>query len=101
MAGEYTELLGHCEECPYFLTVRVKPSFDRPQEFAVVVHYDDPKTESNPETARVDTAHGYTHFDKLYRRGQSKEPLDVGLWEAVGRLKNNWRRCAESYDSDS
>jgi hypothetical protein len=37
-------------------------------------------------------------FDKLYRRDQPKEQLDVGIWEAVARLKNDWRRYAESYE---
>ena len=100
MTDEYTEPLGHYQGYPYFLTVRAKPSFDQPREFAVVVQYDDPETESNPEVARIDTAHGYTHFDKLYRRDQPKEPLDVDLWDAIGRLENNWRRYAESYDSN-
>lgn len=98
MTREYTELLGDYDEHPYFLTVRANPNFDNPVEFAVIVHYDDPETDSNPEIARIDTAHGYTHFDKLYRRDQPKVPLDVDLWGAIAQLENNWRRYAESYD---
>lgn len=82
----------------YFLTVRAKPSFDQPLEFGVIVYYDDADTDSNEEIARIDTAHGDVHFDRLYRRDQPKEPLDIGLWEAVSLLKNNWRRYAESDD---
>ena len=101
MANEYSELLGDYDGRPYFLTVRATPNFDRPQEFAVVVHYRDPEADSDVEIARIDTAHGYTHFDKLYRRDEPKEPLDVTLWEAVARLKDTWRRYAASYERDA
>jgi len=100
MTDEYTESLGCYEGNLYFLTVWAKPNFDRPVEFAVVVHYDYASANSNEEIARIDTAHGRTHFDKLYRRGQPKECLDVGLWEAVARLRENWRRYAENFDQD-
>lgn len=98
MTDEYMDFLGNYEGRPYFLTVRATPNLDRPREFAAVVHYRNSKTDSEVEIARIDTAHGYTHFDRLYRRDQPKEPLDVGLWEAVAQLRNNWRRYAENYD---
>lgn len=72
MADEYTESLGRYEGTQYFLTVRASPSFDRPVAFGVVVHYDDADADATEEIARIDTAHGYTHFDKLYRRDQPK-----------------------------
>lgn len=100
MANEYTERLGCHDGDQYFLTVRARPSFDRPVEFGVVVHYHDNTVDSNVEIARVDTAHGRVHFDKLYRRDQPKERLDVGLWEAVTKLRNDWRRYAEIYERD-
>ena len=100
MTDEFMDILGYYDSRPYFLTVRATPNLDRPREFAAVVHYRDPQTDEEVEIARIDTAHGYTHLDKLYRRDQPKEPLDVDLWDAIGRLENNWRRYAESYESN-
>ncbi|WP_132058157.1 DUF7718 family protein [Halorussus amylolyticus] len=68
------------------------------REFGVIVHCADPGTGPNVEIARIDTAHGHVHIDTLYRRDEPKEPLDVSLWEAVARLKNDWRRYAESHE---
>lgn len=98
MSDEYMDLLGYFENRAYFLTVRATPSLNQPREFAVVLHYRDPEVDSEVEIARIDTAHGNVHFDKLYRRDQPKESLDVGLWDAIARLRNNWRQYAESYD---
>lgn len=100
MADDYMDHLGYYGNRPYFLTVRATPNLYQPRDFAVVLHYRDPGTDSEIEIARIDTAHGHTHFDKLYRRDQPKEPLDVGLWEAIEMLRNNWRRYAESYDRE-
>lgn len=99
MTDEYMDFLGYFEGRPYFLTVRATPSLNRPREFAAIPHYQDPDTDSEVEVARIDTAHGHVHFDKLYRRDQPKEPLNADLWDAIGRLENNWRRYAERYSS--
>ena len=66
------------------------------RHFAAIVHY---STVGPPEReiqiARIDTAHGHTHFDRLYRRDEPKERLDVDVWEAVALLHANWRTYAE------
>ncbi|PSQ23654.1 hypothetical protein BRD04_02760 [Halobacteriales archaeon QS_9_67_17] len=91
-------MLGEKFGRPYLLSVRARPSTNNPEEFAVTVHYNDSETESSIAVARIDMAHGYTHFDKLYRRDEPKEPVDLSLWEAVERLESNWRTYAESYE---
>jgi hypothetical protein len=40
--------------------------------------------------ARIDTEHGYTHFDRLYRRDQPKNPIDLGFWAAWAHMEANW-----------
>ena len=82
----------------YFLSARARPDFDAPKEFAATVYYNDTETESNVEIARIDTAHGRTHFDKLYRRNEPKEPLDVDFWTAIERLEDDWRTYAASHE---
>lgn len=90
--------LGDYGERVYFLAARARPDFDAPEEFAVTVYYNDAETESNVEIARIDTAHGQTHFDKLYRRDEPKEPLDIGFWEAIERMEEDWRTYAAGYN---
>lgn len=98
MTGHFTDELGGYRNRRYFLRVRVEPDFDAPEDFAVVVFYRVPERDETVEIARVDTAHGYTHFDRLYRRDEPKERVDWGLWEAVRRLRENWRTYAESFE---
>ena len=90
--------LGTYRSRRYFLGRRAEPNEQAPEEFAVVVYYRDAETKENVEVARVDTAHGYTHFDRLYRRDEKKDPVDWTYWEAVEELIENWRRYAEQYD---
>jgi hypothetical protein len=82
----------------YFLAARARPDFDTPEEFAVTVYYNDAETESNVEIARIDTAHGDTHFDRLYRRDEPKESVDVDFWDAIERLEDDWRTYAAGYE---
>jgi hypothetical protein len=98
MTDHLVEILGTYRGHEYLLRVRVEPSFDAPEEFAGVVYHRDPDAGENVEIARIDTAHGFTHFDRLYRRDQPKERVDWGLWEAVRRLRENWRTYAESFE---
>ncbi|MFB6130338.1 MAG: hypothetical protein ABEJ28_05895 [Salinigranum sp.] len=91
-------LLGEYDGRRYFLSARARPGFDTPDEFAVVVHYNDPETESSVQVARIDTAHGYVHFDRLYRRDEPKEAIDCGFWEAIERLEGNWRTYARGHE---
>lgn len=85
---------------PYFIKVRATPSVHNPQEFAVTVFYKDADSGQNTEIARIDTSHGYAHFDKLFRRDQPKEEVDLDLWEAVQQLRNNWQTYAEMYEKE-
>lgn len=73
----YTTLLGSYRSRDYYLTVSGKPSIDNVQDFAVTVHYDDPETSETVEIARIDTSHGYVHFDRLYRADQATDPVDI------------------------
>lgn len=75
------------------------PNFDRVREFAAILYFTgDDDTGQKIQIARIDTTHGYTHFDRLYRRDQPKEEIDVTVWEASALIEDNWRTYAESYD---
>ncbi len=100
MPEKYTSLLGHYEDRPYFLTVRVSPNFNHIADFAVTVHYNDTETESEVQIVRIDTAHGFTHFDKLFRPDEPKVPFDGTIWDAIDYLSDNWRRYAERYENN-
>lgn len=98
MAEEVTWELGTYGKRTYHLTIRVVPNFDLVEEFSVVLHYLDAPSDSRVQIARIDTSHGFVHFDRLYRRDRPKEPIDVDVWEAAERLEANWRRYARSHD---
>lgn len=88
MADATLELeLGEYRDEVYFLAGRARPGLNEPEEFAVTVYYNDERTEENVEIVRIDTAHGYTHIDRLYRRDEPKEALDVGFWEGIETLE--------------
>lgn len=102
MAVHYTKLLGTRGGRDYHLTIRVSPSFNHVTDFAVVVHCSPTDTDGREiQIARIDSTHGYTHFDRLYRRDQPKERLDVDVWEAAALLEANWRTYAESFEDVS
>lgn len=82
----------------YFIHGEPKTPGADPEEFAVTVYYKDSSTEETVEIARVDTAHGFTHFDQLYRKGQPKKEVEWGYWKAVEKLLENWRTYAQNYD---
>ena len=90
--------LGQFRGREYFLLYRATPSVTNLDSFAVTVFYLDAQREENVEIVRVDTGHGYTHIDRLYRRNEPKDRVDWDLWEACTRLKRNWRTFARSYD---
>lgn len=90
--------LGTYDGRRYHLTVSGEPSINDIEEFAVIVHFNDPKTDQTVEIARIDTSHGFVHFDRLYRSDQPKESVDTeSPWEAEARLREHWRKYAESY----
>jgi hypothetical protein len=72
--------LGQYEGRTYFLVGRATPGFDDPASFAAIVAYNDPSTGDSVQVARIDTAHGETHFDRLYRRGQPSDPVNCSFW---------------------
>lgn len=99
MANQWTKVLGIYRGRTYHLTIRVSPNSNLIRDFAAALHYspkDDP--ERQIQIARIDTAHGVPHFDRLYRRDQPKERLDVDVWEAATLLEENWRTYAESFE---
>lgn len=99
MAAHYTKLLGTRGGRDDHLTIRVSPSFNHVTDFAVVVHCSPTDTDGREiQIARIDTTHGHTHFDRLYRRDQPKEQIDVDVWEAAAILEANWRTYAERFD---
>jgi len=98
MSETYTRLVGHFQGRPYFITVSVSPSFNDIEEFAVSLHYNNPRREDDVQVARIDTAHGGVHFDRLYRRDQPKdETVEFSVWEAEARIEAQWRRYADHY----
>lgn len=98
MSNSITLPLGDYSGRTYYTSIRATPSFNDPEEFAVTAHYRDRDTDDEIQIARIDTAHGYTHFDRLFRRDQPKERLDVGVWEAAEIIEENWRTYARSYE---
>lgn len=98
MAGHETRFEpGTYRQRQYFLHGSANPTAETPEAFSVVVYYTDSRTDANVEIARVDTSHGHTHFDRLYRRDEPRDAVDWTYWEAVERLLANWRTYAESY----
>lgn len=97
MAQEYSYKLGSFREYQFSLQVSASPSLEETEDFAVAIYYSLP-TGENKQIARVDTAHGFAHFDRLYRRDQPKDAVDWSWQEAEDELRENWRRYAESYD---
>lgn len=91
--------LGSYHGREYRLMVRATPSFNDPEEFAVVVFFTDSEGESF-QIARIDTEHDHVHFDRLYKRGQPKDPVDMDLWDAWSHLQDNWRTYASSYEQE-
>jgi hypothetical protein len=94
----YTTVLGSYQDQDYYLTVSGEPSINDIRNFAVTFHYDDPQTTTQVEIARIDTSHGYVHFDRLYRADQRTDSVDMETpWEAENHLREHWRQYAASY----
>lgn len=71
------------------------------EDFAVATHYNDPEADREVQVARIDTSHGYVHFDKLFREEQPKTLLDIdAYWEAEELLRDDWRRYAKRYETN-
>ncbi len=93
----------------FFATVFVEPDpaefeafdvSDDADQWGISIHFQpDPPYERHVEIARIDTAHGEPHFDRLYEPDQPKEWLrpEYSFEEARQRLFSNWKRYADRY----
>lgn len=93
----------------FFATVFVEPdprefdSFDPStdaEEWGISIHFQpDDRHASQVEVARIDTAHGEPHFDRLYEPEQRKDWLGQDYtYEAARReLLSNWREYADRF----
>ena len=95
---EYSYELGSYQGRTYHLRVRESSNSTGGSTFATVVYYRDADARETEVIARVDDAHGYSHFDRLYRRDQQKDRVDWGPWEAADHFFERWRQYAERYE---
>lgn len=101
MTTEFTEELDTYRHNNYRLVVRLDPSANDVQEFAVVLVYDTP--DGDPVSiATLDNSEvhdGEIHLDRDYRDegGERKKwDIDVDSWhEAVRYVKERWRQFAD------
>ena len=94
----YTTRLGSYQGHVYQLTVAGEPSINDVQSFSVTIHYYVPETDETTEVARIDTSHGFVHFDRLYHADQPKDPVDMETpWEAEEHLREHWHQYAVSF----
>lgn len=96
MSGQSIDL-GFYRGRQYQLRYRGDPSPTVPDDFAVVVYFIDPETSDHIEVVRIDNSDGFTHMDCLYRRDTPKRELDLGMWEAVEKLSDEWKSYAEEH----
>lgn len=97
MTFTHHERLGRYRGQPYFLSLRAEPGLNDPAEFAVVLYFSTTDGDRR-QVARIDTDHGYTHIDRLYRRDEAKDPLDVDFFEAWDHMTERWRTYAGEYE---
>jgi hypothetical protein len=97
MTQEQSYELGRYRGDTYSMAIRGDPDLTDPADFAVVVYYRDSTRGETVEVARIDTADGFTHIDRLYRRDEPKDPVDMDVWEAVEHFFENWRTYAEEH----
>lgn len=90
--------LGQYQSRTYILRGEDSSPHAPPDDFVVTVYYRDEERDENVEIARVDTAHGFTHFDRLYRRDTPKERVEWDFWDAMDHLDRNWRTYAETFE---
>lgn len=93
----------------FFATIFVEPdpdeydSFTLPddaEQWGMSIHFQPAEPyESHVEVARIDTAHGEPHFDRLYEPDQRKEWLgdDYTYDDARQVLLSNWRAYADQF----
>nr|WP_135823052.1 hypothetical protein [Halostella litorea] len=76
-------------------------AYGEQDDFSVSVYFASGDGDDKTEIVRVDTAHGTTHFHKLYRRDEPAPEVDWGLWETVTKFTENWREYARRYEQRS
>lgn len=95
----FSTQLGTYRERIYYVRGESKDgSRKNPDEFAVIVYCRDAASGRNVEVTKVDTAHGYTHLHRFYRRGEPTVEVDWGFWEAVSEMAENWQTYAERFE---
>jgi hypothetical protein len=67
----------------FHLAIRGEPTFKQPTDFAVVIYTNDPESGERVEVVRIDSSHGEVHIHRFYRQDNAKEPMELGLWDAV------------------
>lgn len=101
--------LGPYRGREFFATIFVEPdpadsdAFTHPEDaeqWGISIHFQpDVPYEPHVEVARIDTAHGQPHFDRLFEQGQPKEWLgaDYSYEDARRDLLSNWKQYADRY----
>lgn len=101
--------LGPYRGREFFATIFVEPNPaesdsvtvpDDVEEWGISIHFQpDEPYENHVEVARIDTAHGEPHFDKLYKQVQPKEWLGANYTydDARRDLFSNWKHYASQY----
>lgn len=83
----------------YWLRARAEPDYNNPNWFMATVYHEGQNTGENIQVARVDCSHNYTHFDRLYKRSEPKDPVSWDLWKAIDELKQNWQTYAKGHEN--
>lgn len=89
-----------------WLRMRIETKDGRVMGF--LVQYETTVTGERVPVVRYDTAHGFTHRDRLNRRGELVDkrrlggdpPLNEALSTGVQDLRANWRRYRQDYFGD-
>ncbi|WP_458209182.1 DUF7718 family protein [Haladaptatus sp. NG-SE-30] len=102
MAGpqNFEDNLGTWRGRTYLMAVRGTPDYFDPDDFSVNVYYKNAATERSIDIARVDTSHGYTHMDRLFRDPKDKKPVDWDIWEAIDHFEEYWPRYAKQFEKN-
>lgn len=102
----YNYEVGTYRSRTYQIGVRIDPSLNDIQSFAVVLFYES-SDDNRIEIAKVDdTEHeeGTIHFDRYYREGEAEtKDFEVevhSVFEAEDLLEENWRWYARCYEEN-
>lgn len=101
--------LGPYRGREFFATIFVEPDPtdsdgftvpDDAEKWGISIHFQpDEPYENHVEVARIDTAHGEAHFDKLFKQDQPKEWLGENYTyeDARQELFPKWKHYASQY----